>query len=153
MTTCLRSCGEQLSVSLIRQACQPIDDELADYMGISVRVSPFVRTVILSCDQQPCMLADVVIPRNVYKRHQDWLDNLGEQPIGDRLFARPGLQRHQILIAQLPVGSEYHHRLRQQGIKIAVPMWARRSLLQDETICVCVIEVCLPDLLLRLGCQ
>jgi len=80
-----------------------------------------------------------------------WLKELGEQPLGDRVFANPRAERSPIVIAQLDARHVLHkealaHLSPQERARAAEPLWARRSRLTVEGAHILIYECFLPAL-------
>ncbi|MCD6055850.1 MAG: ubiC [Gammaproteobacteria bacterium] len=151
MTACLKRLSKMLSVFVSYQGMQIIDDPaVLTYMEIPLGEPAWVRQVILSCDEIPVMFAESVMTEALYQANRDWLDALGEKPIGEHLFQNPVLVRSPITITQLVPTSRYHRLIPSSAGVSLIPLWARRSQLRDDKINLGLFEVFLPGFLERI---
>jgi chorismate--pyruvate lyase len=80
-----------------------------------------------------------------------WLKELGEQPLGDRVFANPRAGRSPIVVAELDARHVLHkealaHLSIQERARAAGALWARRSRLTVEGAHILIYECFLPAL-------
>ncbi len=101
------------------------------------------RRVILHCGEQPCIYAETVIPAATAARHP-WLNELGDEPLGERLQAQPDVRRSEFLFARLAPDSL------PRKLKLAdrhdAPLWARQSDFHISEVSLTVTEVFLSGL-------
>lgn len=104
-----------------------------------------VREVIMLCGDTPWVFAQTVIPETTLATNP-WLAQLGDQPLGDRLFEREGVQRHELRFGRLPAGDELLERAQScAGLEAhSGALWARRSTIALGVHELFVNEVFLP---------
>lgn len=144
-------CREQkmgsFSVKVLQQGMViPSNDEI-QRLKLTHRHYALIREVLLYCGTTPVIFARTVIPIKTLTGSQRQLAYLGNRPLGEFLFAQPGLQRDAMEIAALKHGHQLHDIATQSLNKTIAQVWARRSIfrLQDKPLL--VAEVFLPDLL------
>lgn len=104
---------EQFTVSLVEQA--PIDREqlTPDERALVGDTACLVRKVVLKGDGVPWVFARTLIPESTLTGQEQDLAQLGEMPLGFRVFTDQSARRDALEVAN--VGTE------------AEPIWARRS--------------------------
>ena len=146
----------QFSVRLLRQGMSiPSNDEI-QRLKLKSRRYALIREVLLYCGNTPVIFARTVIPIKTLTGPQRQLSHLGNRPLGEFLFAQPGLQRDTMEIAVLKNG----HQLFDSAVgnmsdktlflsKKVVPdqVWARRSIFRLRHKPLLVAEVFLPEIL------
>lgn len=121
------------------------------------------RSILTNCDNQEWQIREVILqgkplvqPEN--KNHpisKDWVFarsvlpsqlcesqfvNLGNQPLGQRIF-----NDNQFVRSEFQIGQLQYHPLTHQPINIQKPLWARRSKFKVEGLELIVAEAFLPD--------
>jgi len=149
---CLTNQMGLFSVKLLRQGMEiPSNDEI-QRLKLSSRRYALIREVLLYCGTTPVIFARTVIPIKTLTGPQRQLSHLGSRPLGEFLFAQPGLQRDAMEIALLTDG----HQLFEHAVSSLSELdesqspekiWARRSIFRLQQKPLLVAEVFLPDIL------
>lgn len=146
LTERLRACcGGQSGLTVVSEREAPLalaESALLQCPGNAA----FVREIELTCDGRPWVFAQSLIPLATLARH-GWLAKLGENALGERLAAVPGLKRGPLEIARLTPGVALFHRALRQGADQPVELWARRSWFAIDGARLLVQEVFLPEAL------
>lgn len=142
LTKMLRTAtGPAFHVRVIHEGQTILDDEDASLLHARQGSSVLERQVYL-CATQPWVYARTL----ALIQSRQWLDSLGDSPLGERIFAHPDTQRVGIEIARL----DARHALYAaavSGIKIApAELWARRSVLMVEGHRLLIYECFLPGM-------
>lgn len=105
-----------------------------------------VREVVMLCGEIPWVFAQTVIPQETLAAHP-WIGQLGETPLGDTLFGRPGVERGELCFGELAPGEQLYERaVAEAGLAHApASLWARRSVIRIGERELAVNEVFLPD--------
>ena len=106
----------------------------------------FVREIELTCDGLPWVFAQSLIPLATLARH-GWLSRLGDNALGEKLAASPGLTRGPLECARLTPGTALFHRALRQTTDPPAELWARRSWFAIDGARLLVQEVFLPEAL------
>lgn len=148
LTERLRGRAGGLTVQVLSQGHATLSDEDMNLLGAKPDEAGYVRQVFLcGPGQQPWVYARSVVAGP----SEDWLKGLGEQPLGDRVFADPAASRSPIEVAQL----EPRHSLHKEAVarlpavertRASVSLWARRSRLSVDGGHILIYEVFLPAL-------
>jgi chorismate--pyruvate lyase len=105
-----------------------------------------IRNVLLLGNRQAVVFAHSVLP--LYSLRGPWLGlrQLGNQPLGEALFANPQVKRTALRFQKLHA----RHALYQQAVANIDPkphyLWARRSVFHLHKANIMVTEVFLPEL-------
>jgi chorismate--pyruvate lyase len=111
-----------------------------------------VRRVILWCGGNACIYAETALPARTLELHP-WLNQLGEEPLGETLQRRPGVSRGPFDFAllspeQLPVSLAEHfaggHFANGVAYDVNEALWARRSAFMIGPEALTVTEIFLP---------
>ena len=141
-----RACGGEFRVQVLQQSWQrPLTDDAA-VLGISRSQPVIVREVQLMCDKTPWVYARSVIPRMALHGHYASLGQMGDRPLGEKLFADPIMIRGDVAFTTLQRGTElYQHAM--SGVD-ARPrrVFGRRSLFTGARAPVLVTEFFLPTI-------
>jgi len=87
----------------------------------------WTREVQLMCDDTPWVFARTLIPPGTLQGRCRRLKQLGVRPLGEVLFADPGIRRGEIHIARI-IPEHALHQAAVQGLAQApAPIWGRRS--------------------------
>ena len=140
--------GGKLQVQVIAQGHAALQDEDMTLLGAKPEEAGYIRQIYLCGREQPWVYARSMVAGAADR----WLKHLGEQPLGDQVFARPDAERSPIEVAQLdPRHALYKEALAhlspQESGLAAGPLWARRSLLSVEGIRILIYECFLPRLI------
>ncbi|NNF66230.1 MAG: chorismate lyase [Gammaproteobacteria bacterium] len=105
-----------------------------------------LREVLMSCGDSPWVFAQTVIPQNTLAANP-WIGQLGERPLGDTLFDRPGVERSDLYIARLHAGHALFDRAINAGAITNVPDYliARRSVIQFVDSELTINEIFFPE--------
>ena len=106
--------------------------------------SAFVREIELTCDGQPWVFAQTLVPLATLAR-QRWLASLGRAALGERLAAVSGIERGPLEFTRLSAGDPLYRRALRERPDPPVALWARRSWFAIEGHRLLVQEVFLPD--------
>jgi chorismate--pyruvate lyase len=136
--------GENLTVRVLREGRYPPFYGESQNLHLASRWSAWVREVVLCIDQVPRILARTVIPPAALRGPHAGLARLGNRPLGEVLFSRPGLQRRRLEWSKIP--SAIWATPAKDQFNLWDPLWGRRSLyvLEDTQLLVC--EFFLPAL-------
>ena len=139
-------CPDRFAVDVLGMEWARPDYSEASLLSIPPTQRVLLRQVHLRCGQRLCVYARSLIPlRTLSSRHRR-LRYLGNKPLGEYLFASPGLERSRIEWSRLnPASRQYRH---------AVPdpdsthdnIWGRRSLFLIDQYPLLVSEFFLPVL-------
>lgn len=121
-------CGGSFELRVLSESDIKLPEEAASLMGLERGVMARAREVQLCCDDEPCIHARSLLPVSTLTGARAMLGELGTRPLGDALFAFPGLERGPIEIAATDEG------------------WARRSVFRIEGAPLLVAEWFLPAL-------
>lgn len=148
LTERLRARAGGLTVQVLSQGHATLSDEDMYLLGAKPDEAGYVRQVFLcGPGQQPWVYARSVVAGP----SEDWLKGLGEQPLGDRVFADPAASRSPIAVAQLEPRHSLHKeavaRLTADQRSVASgTLWARRSRLSVDSGHILIYECFLPAL-------
>ena len=138
-----RCCGGRFHVQLLgQQLSRPLRDE-ASALGRPPHELALVRQVRLCCDGQVWVFARTVIPLPSLKGGHKRLTQLGTRPLGELLFADPGMQRSEVEVAPLPPAHPLHPL---SGATTGEGLWGRRSVFTLYHQPLLVSEFFLPTL-------
>lgn len=132
--------GEAFHVQVLAESGIELEAEDAGLLGMQPGERVHVREVYL-CGNQPLVFGRTVAPDHVAAR---WLEQLGAQPLGDRVFAGQDTTRSEIEIRQISTADALY-RDAVRGLS-APPglLWARRSVLSIQSARLLIYEVFLP---------
>jgi chorismate--pyruvate lyase len=104
-----------------------------------------IRQVLLMCGRQPWVFARTVIPVSSLRGKLQQLAALGTRPLGEVLFADPGMRRGMVELAEILPGQAVFAAATAHTRHQPVSIWGRRSVfwLSDKPLL--VSEVFLPD--------
>jgi len=139
--------GGKLQVQVIAQGHASLLEEDMALLGAKPEEAGYVRQVYLCGGEQPWVYARSLVAGAADR----WLKTLGDQPLGDQVFARKDAERSPIEAAQLdPRHALYKEALahlpQDERARAAGPLWARRSLLSVDGIRILIYECFLPRL-------
>lgn len=148
LTERLRARDPGLQVQLLAHGHAALSEEDTALLKAKPEEAGYVRQVYLcSGEHRPWIYARSLTagPSEV------WLKELGEQPLGDRVFANPRAERSPIMVAELDAHHVLHkealaHLSVQERARAAGPLWARRSRLTVEGAHILIYECFLPGL-------
>jgi len=96
-----RVLGNPIEVRVDRQGWAAPEPDEARLLGLAAGASALVREVTLLCRGRQQVAARTVIPRATLRGRHRRLARLGDRPLGDVLFATPGMSRGAMHIARL----------------------------------------------------
>lgn len=147
MTKRLKSdCKQQFSVDVLGMQWVKPDPSEARLLHIPVSQNVLLREVYLRCGDKLCVYARSVIPLLTLQGKHRRLKYLGNRPLGEYLFAVPGLQRSCLQWTRLSSGNGL--------IELSMPLsnlpdksiWGRRSRFSIDNKSLLVSEFFLPIL-------
>ncbi|NJC87535.1 MAG: chorismate lyase [Methylococcaceae bacterium] len=139
------SCRQGFSLRLLRQAWRrPFRGEAAG-LGLVARRRALVREVMLRDGTRPLVLARTVMPPDALRGRHGALAGLGDRPLGEVLFAEPGLRRWHLEICRI-TPAHWTPAIR-TACGIEGEVWGRRSLYGVGQIRLLVAEFFLPAVL------
>jgi len=105
-----------------------------------------VREVLMLCSDLPWVFAQTVIPQSTLAGNP-WIRDLGDRPLGDTLFDRPGVVRSNLNLTRLRRGHHLYDRaVRDAGLAgFPESLLARRSIVRIVDTELTINEVFLPD--------
>jgi chorismate lyase len=132
--------GMGIGVRVLRQCwTAPYFDE-AKLLGLRHGRFGLIREVVLHDRGIPLVLARSIIPPEALHGAQCRLAHLGNRPLGELLFAYPGLRREALELALIEPGDWCS----EAGSRVSVPVWGRRSVYRVARGRVLVGEFFLP---------
>lgn len=136
--------GPAFRVQVLREEwCKPFAGE-ARLLRLRAARSAWIREVMLLAGDRPLVLARSVIPhRTLHGRHSP-LARLGQKPLGEWLFAHPGLRRLSLEFAQVKPELWCTGAPPSRGLR--TPVWGRRSHYRVARHPLLVCEFFLPEL-------
>lgn len=141
-----RNCHGDFRVEVLGQRMtRPMLSE-ARALGRPPHEIALVRQVRLICDQTPWVFARTVVPLPSLRSGLRRLAVLGNKPLGEVLFADPGMYRSPIEVARI----HPHHRLHRMITPTGQPAaahWGRRSVFYLQGNPLLVSEFFLPALM------
>jgi chorismate--pyruvate lyase len=138
-------CPDAFSVQVLDENWQRPDPSESRLLGTPAGQKALLRQVHLLCGDQLCVYARSVIPLATLQGRHRRLQHLGDKPLGEYLFAQPGLRRERIeWRCMTPESSLYRRAL--PGKAGEQPIWGRRSLFRIDRKPLLVAEFFLPAL-------
>lgn len=144
--------GDAFSVQLLRQQTCNIG-AYPDHLLPARSGEGLLREVYLRCQGKVAVFAQTLVPAATLGRHP-WLGELGEQPLGLRLFSRDDVARQPFEFARLDMASALARAALAGlagGASNSEQLWARRSLFLVGDDPVSVNEVFFPAVISCLG--
>jgi chorismate--pyruvate lyase len=137
--------AQDFKVRVLQEGPHVLSAEDAAFVGAEAGDSAFMRQVYL-CGREPWVYARSL--GAVAQGGARWLKRLGEQPLGDRVFAEADTRRGAIEVAQLSAGQPlYEDAVMGLGADPVMPLlWARRSILSVGGARLLIYECFLPGL-------
>ncbi len=121
------ACRGEFSLSVVAQKkARPFGQE-ARVLKLPPARLAVVRQVLLCCAGVPWIFARSVIPVSMIRGCNRRLAHLGSKPLGEVLFALPGLVRHQVQIAPLCANPAMRQALIDAVDENPSGAWLRRS--------------------------
>lgn len=143
LTSRLRNgCAAGFRLELLGESAEPL---AADARGLLEGDTVRVRRVRMFCGDTLCVCATTLIPLATLAG-TDWLEALGDRPLGDALLARDGIRRSAFEFARVsPSHPLFLPALLGSDIRPAT-IWARRSRFSLAAGPLLVYEIFLPGL-------
>ena len=145
MTSRMRgACGGKFSLSLVaQQKARPFFTE-AQILQLPSRRFALVRQVLLCCGGIPWIFARSVLPLSTLQGRNRRLAHLGVKPLGEVLFALPGLVRHQVSVTPIFADPAMQSALMGAVDQDPAGAWLRRSvfLLNNEPLLINEVFLC-----------
>lgn len=141
-----RACGGRFRVCVLRQGWSRPDRDEARVLGLRLDAWAWVREVHLLCDERPWVFARTLIPARTLRGRGRRLTRLGTRPLGQALFADPGVRRGPVEIARIVAGQRLCRQAFAGRGKALDAIWGRRSVFWIEECPLLVCEIFLPDL-------
>jgi chorismate lyase len=113
-------------LELITQVAEPLPVAVATMLDSAAGDPGHRREVRLFAGETACISARSYWPE-ITERDQDWLDDLGERPLGEALFTHPEASRGPIEVACIAGGDRRSEPLLAGATAAADEVWARRS--------------------------
>lgn len=145
--------GADFSVQVLRQKTCNLFEFSDHSLSACADDRGLLREVYLCCHGMITVFAQTLIPDATLEQHP-WLGDLGDQPLGQRLFARADVVRQPFEFARLTTDDELtRSALAGMPGDAAAPgqLWARRSLFLIASAPVSVNEVFFPATLARIA--
>lgn len=133
--------GVSFHVEVLGEAEQTLGPEDATLLHVVPHSPGFVRQVRL-CGPEPWVYARSV----TYGGGVRWLQALGGQPLGERVFAEPDARRGPIQVAHLHPGQPLFELAAERQVHPPESLWARRSVLQVGGTAILIYECFYPEL-------
>lgn len=143
LTSRLRAaCADGFRLELLGEATEPLP---ADARGLLEGTTVRARRVRMFCGEVLCVCATTLIPLPTLAG-TDWLEALGDRPLGDALLAREGIRRSAFEFARVnPSHPLFLPAVEDSDIRPAAT-WARRSRFTLAAGPLLVYEMFLPGL-------
>ena len=148
LTERLRARDPDFQVQLLAHGHATLSEEDTVLLEAKPEEAGYVRQVYLcGGDHRPWVYARSLVAGP----SEAWLKELGEQPLGDKVFANPRAERSPIVVAHLDARQVLHkealaHLTVQERARAVGPLWARRSRLTIEGAHILIYECFLPAL-------
>lgn len=143
LTARLKVCG-QFSVTILDQALTlPSRDEVFA-LGLGRRRMVFARTVCLSVNHQPCVIARSVVSQVSMRRAWQQMRRQGNRPLGERLWTNPRVKRSALQFTVLQNKHRLHQVLKEHWPPLPSSIPARRAVFRLKQQPLLVMEVFLP---------
>jgi chorismate--pyruvate lyase len=103
-----------------------------------------LRQVLLWCDDQPWVFASTVIPEETLQQNSEWLEKLGNKPLGEALFNNPDVTRGPLSVSAFNLHNQLFQQQRNEAVNYRA-LWGRRSVFNINQAPLAVSEIFLPD--------
>lgn len=141
-----RLCTGKFSVELLDQKERLAKPHEQDLLQLSPEDSIIVRQVYLYCDTHPVVYARSLIPTLTLKDRFSDLENLGTQPLGEKIFSDPQLERSPIEWITVTQESAVYGYATQALSQKPDALSGRRSLFYGAAKPILISEYFLPDI-------
>lgn len=135
--------GFRVQVLSQMQAIPRLDESQA--LAMQPREMAVIRQVLLLCGRQPWVYARTVIPVSSLRGKLQRLTCLGTRPLGEVLFADPGMRRGVVELAEILPGQAVFAAATVHTRHQPASIWGRRSVFWLSGKPLLVSEVFLPD--------
>jgi chorismate--pyruvate lyase len=137
-----RHAGAAFRVQVLSQGHATLAEEEAALLDAKPEEAGFVRQVYL-CGPAPLLYARSVAAGE----GERWLKELGDQPLGEKVFAETDARRGPIGVAEIgPQHALYREAVASLPERPHGPLWARRSLIRVGGAAILIYECFLPAL-------
>ncbi len=121
------ACSGEFSLALVaQQKARPFRQE-AQILQLPSRRLALIRQVLLCCAGVPWIFARSVLPITTLKGRNRRMAHLGSKPLGEVLFALPGLVRSDVQIAPLSADAAMREAFTEVVEEDPGDAWLRRS--------------------------
>lgn len=148
LTERLRARAAGFQVQVLSHGHTTLSEEDSALLGAKPEEAGYLRQVYLcGRERQPWVYARSLVAGP----SESWLKDLGDQPLGDKVFSNPDAERSPILVAKI----EPRHTLHKEAVarlstqerqQAAQALWARRSRLSVDGAHILIYECFLPAL-------
>jgi chorismate--pyruvate lyase len=135
--------GFRVQVLSQMQAMPRLDETQA--LAMQPREMAVIRQVLLMCGRQPWVYARTVIPVSSLRGKLQQLTCLGTRPLGEVLFADPGMHRGTVELAEILPGQAVFAAATAHTRHQPASIWGRRSVFWLSGKPLLVSEIFLPD--------
>lgn len=133
--------GAAFQVRVLKEQAAPLLPQDAALLYARTGEPAYLRQVYL-CGPDPLVYARSVAVGEGAR----WLKELGENPLGARVFADRDARRGPIEVTRLTPGEPLHAAAVAELARAPQELWARRSLLTVGTAAILIYECFLPEL-------
>ena len=141
-----RASAGRFRVCVLRQGWTRPECDEARILGLRLDAWAWTREVRLLGDEQPWVFARTLIPARTLGGRGRRLTRLGTRPLGQALFADPGVRRGPVEITRIAAGQRLHQQAFTHLVEPPDVIWGRRSVFRIEDRPLLVCEIFLPDL-------
>lgn len=122
--------GDQLSLLVFGESRTALTSEEIRFLGGRMEHWGLKREVGFFAGDELWVFSSTLVPSETL-RQEPWLAELGDTPLGDRIFGEGRGQRIQLEIAEATPGWPFYEAARPHlGTSLPSSFWARRSLIQ-----------------------
>lgn len=133
--------GDSFHVEVLRETDIGLDAEDARLLAATPGRAAKLREVYL-CGTRPLVFGRTLTSGN---DGAQWLERLGTQPLGDRVFAEPNAVRGEIEVRRVDESEAlFRDAVRGLAVPPAAALWARRSVLTVQSARLLIYECFLP---------
>lgn len=137
-------CIDEFSVQLISQTVRVITTDERQLLQLSLGNKVIVRQVYLLCGNTVVVYARSLIPVLALHDRFASLDKLGEQPLGEKIFSDPQLERGQIEWVLINAANPIYHTVTRHLVDKPTHISGRRSLFYGAKKPILISEYFLP---------
>ena len=141
-----RASAGRFRVCVLHQGWTRPERDEARILGLRLDAWAWTREVRLLGNEQPWAFARTLIPARTLRGRGRRLTQLGTRPLGQALFADPGVRRDPLEITRIAAGQRLHQQAFAGLIESPATIWGRRSVFRIEGCPLLVCEIFLPDL-------